>query len=67
MSLSFIHSETAREMLETLTKHGPDMKSALLLYVDGNGDICWRASDDIKLSSALWMLEIVKKELLDSN
>jgi len=67
MPISYIHSEPAREMLETLTKHGPDMKSALLLYVDGDGNICWRASDDMKLSSALWMLEIVKKELLETS
>ncbi len=67
MTVSYIHSEPAREMLETLTKHGPDMESALLLYVDGEGKICWRASDDMKLSSALWMLEIVKKELLESS
>lgn len=66
MSISYIHSEPAREMLETLTQHGPQMASALLLYVDGEGKICWRASDDMKLSSALWMLEIVKKELLET-
>ena len=66
MTISYIHSEPAREMLETLAQHGPEMKSALLLYVDGNGKIAWRASDDMKLSSALWMLEIVKKELLEA-
>ena len=65
MPVSYIHSEPAREMLETLTAQGPDMKSALLLYVDGDGKIRWRASDDMKLSKALWMLEKVKKELLE--
>ena len=67
MTISYIHSEPAREMLQTIAQHGPDMASALLLYVDGEGDICWRASDDIKLSQALWLLEKVKLALLENN
>jgi len=64
MTVSYIHSEPAREMLQAITEHGPDMASALLLYVDGDGEICWRASDDMKTTQALWMMEKVKLTLL---
>ena len=67
MSISYIHSESAREMLKVLTEEGPEMESALLLYTDGNGDIYWHGSDNMKLSQALWLLEKVKLELLSRN
>ena len=64
MAVSFIHSEPAREMLQVLTEQGLEMSSALLLYVDGNGDICWHGSDNMQLTQAVWLLEKVKLELL---
>ena len=67
MSVSHIHSDTAREMLSAVTKHGPDMSSALLVYVDGEGDICWCASDDVTVNQALWLLEKVKLAILENN
>ncbi len=54
-------------MLKVLTEEGPEMESALLLYTDGNGDIYWHGSDNMKLSQALWLLEKVKLELLSRN
>jgi len=64
MAVSYIHSEPAREMLQALTERGPDMTSALLIYTDKDGDIYWRASDDMQLTQALWLLEKIKTELL---
>ena len=64
MAVSYIHSEPAREMLQVLAEQGLDMTSALLLYIDGNGDVCWHGSDKMKISQAIWLLEKVKLELL---
>ena len=64
MSVSYIHTAPAREMLSVLAKEGPEMTSALLLYTDDAGNIYWHGSDNMKLTQALWMLEKVKMELL---
>jgi len=64
MAVSYIHSEPAREMLQVLTDQGLDMSSALLIYVDGDGDVCWHGSDNIQITQAVWLLEKVKLELL---
>ena len=64
MAVSYIHSEPAREMLQVLTDQGLDMSSALLIYVDGDGDVCWHGSDNIQIAQAVWLLEKVKLELL---
>ncbi len=64
MAVSYMHSETAREMLNVLAEQGLDMTSALLIYKDSGGDVYWHGSDDMKLSEAVLMLEKVKLELI---
>ncbi len=67
MGVSYIHSDVAREMLNAVTKHGPEMSSAILIYVDAQGEICWCASDNVTRSDAVWQLEKVKLALLQSD
>ncbi len=64
MAVSYIHSETAREMLPVRFDQGLDMASALLLYKDNNGDVYWHGSDEMTISEAVLMLEKVKLELI---
>ena len=65
MAVSYIHSEPAREMLQVRTEQGLEMSSALLIYLDGNGDVCWHGSDNMRLTEAVWLMEKVKLELLN--
>ena len=64
LPVSYIQTEPAREMLTVLSRDGPNMSSALLVFRATDGSINWRGSDDISLADALWMLEKVKTELL---
>lgn len=64
MAVSYIHSESAREMLQVLAEQGLDMSPVPFILVDGNGDICRHGSDNIKVTQAVWLLEKVKSELL---
>ncbi len=65
MSISYIHSEPAREILNVLSEQGVDIKTAVLIYKDSQGDVCWHESDNMELSEAILLLEKVKLELLN--
>lgn len=65
MSISYIHSEPAREILNVLSEQGVDIKTAVLIYKDNHGDVCWHESDNMAISEAILLLEKVKLELLN--
>lgn len=65
MSISYIHSEPARAILNVLSEQGVDIKTAVLIYKDSNGDVCWHESDNLQVSEAVLLLEKVKLELLN--
>lgn len=64
MSISYLHSEPARGILNVLSEQGMDIQKAVLIYKDSNGDICWHESDNLPVSEAILLLEKVKLELL---
>jgi len=65
MSISYIHSQPARQILNVLSEQGLDIKTALLIYKDSNGNVCWYESDDLQVSEAVLLLEKVKLELIN--
>ena len=67
MSISYIHSEPARGILNVLSEQGVDIQKAVLIYKDSNGDICWHESENLELSEAVLLLEKVKLELLSKD
>ncbi|MCP4409323.1 MAG: hypothetical protein GY807_16535 [Gammaproteobacteria bacterium] len=64
MSISYIHSEPARGILNVLSEQGVGIETAVLIYKDNNGDVCWHESDNMAISEAILLLEKVKLELL---
>ncbi len=56
---------TSKQMMHNLLSTESDMKSALLIYRDKDGDIAYQSSTDLGLGDAILMLEKVKLTLLE--